>query len=43
MDFRKVICENFEKKTFISQETYQYIRVTDILKFYEVYEGLFCL
>ena len=43
MDFRKVIYENFDKKTFISQETYKYIRVTDILKFYEVYEGLFCL
>ena len=27
------------KKTFISQQTYLYIQVTDILKFYEV---LFC-
>ena len=39
MDFWKVIYENVEKNTFISQQTYLYIRVTDILKFYAV---LFC-
>ena len=48
MDLRKVIYENVEKKTFILQQTYLYIRVTDILKFYEVLfytycEGFFCL
>ena len=40
MDFWKVIHENVGKrKTFTSQQTYLYIPVTDILKFYEV---LFC-
>ena len=39
MDFRKVTCENVEKKKFTSQKTYLCIQVTDILKFYEV---LFC-
>ena len=48
VDFQKVIYEDAEeKKKFISQQTYLYIRVTDILKFYEVFftycEGLFCL
>ena len=48
MDFRKVIYENVEKKTFISQQAYLYIRVTGILKFYEVLfctycKGFFCL
>ena len=38
----------WKKKTFILQQTYLYIRVTDILKFYEVLfytycEGFFCL
>ena len=38
VDFQKVIYEDAEeKKTFISQQTYLYIRVTDILKFYEVF------
>ena len=35
MDFWKVIYENVEK-TIISQQTYLYTRLTDILKFYEV-------
>ena len=48
MNFRKVIFENVEKKTFTSQQTYLYIRVTDILKFHEVLfctycKGLLCL
>ena len=49
MDFWKVIYENVGKrKTFTSQQTYLYIPVTDILKFYEVLfctycKGLFCL
>ena len=49
VDFQKVIYEDAEeKKTFISQQTYLYIRVTDILKFYEFIffagsKGLFCL
>ena len=48
MDFLEMIYENVEKKTFISQQTYLYLRVTDILKFYEVLfctycKGLFCL
>ena len=48
MDSWKVIYGNVEKKTFISQQTYLYIQVTDILKFYEVLfctyrKGLFCL
>ena len=48
MDFRKVIYENVGKETFISQQTYLCIRVTDILKFYEVLfcrycKDLFCL
>ena len=30
MDFRKVIYENVDKKTFISQQTYLYKQVTDI-------------
>ena len=47
MDFWKVIHENIEKK-IILQQTYLYIRVTDILKFYEVlfctyFKALFCL
>ena len=50
MDFRKLVYENVEqKKIFISQQTYLYIWVTDILKCCEVlfctyYEGFFfCL
>ena len=40
MDFQKMIHENINlKETFIAQQTYLYIQVTDILKFYEV---LFC-
>ena len=39
MDFWKAVYENVEKKTFISQQTYLYIWVKDILKFYGV---LFC-
>ena len=31
MNFLKVIYENVEKKTFISQQTYSYLRATDIL------------
>ena len=42
MDFRKVIYENVEKKPFISQHTYLYVRVTDIPKFYEVLFCTFC-
>ena len=47
MDFLEVIYENVEKKTFISQQAYLCLRVTDILKFYEVLsctycKGLFC-
>ena len=38
MDFWKVIYKNVKKKN-ISQQTYLYLQVTDILKFYEV---LFC-
>ena len=43
-----MVYENIEKKPFISQETYLYIRVTDIFKFYEVLfctycKGLLCL
>ena len=37
MDFRKVIYENVKKKPFISQHTYLYVWVTDILKFYKFY------
>ena len=48
MDFWKVIYENVEKNPFISQQTYLYIWVKDILKFYEVLfctycKSLFCL
>ena len=48
MDFWKVIYENVGKETFISQQTYLCIRVTAILKFYEVLfcrycKDLFCL
>ena len=49
MDFLEMIYENnVEKKTFISQQTYLYLRVADILNFYEVLfctycKGLFCL
>ena len=48
MDFRKVIYENVGKETFIAQQTYLCIRVTGILKFYEVLfcrycKDLFCL
>ena len=49
MDFLKLIYENVEKKTtFISQQVYLYLRVTDILKFSEVLfwtycKGLICL
>ena len=47
MDFLGLIYENI-KKTFISQQTYLYLWVTDIMKFYEVLlckycKGLFCL
>ena len=38
MDFSKVIYKNIEKK-IISQQTYLYIQITDISKFYEL---LFC-
>ena len=46
--FLKVIYENAEKKTFISQQAYLYLWVTEILKFSEVLfctycKGLFCL
>ena len=41
--FAKVIYENVEeKKTFISQQTYLYIEVTEILKFYEVLFRAYC-
>ena len=48
MDFQKVIYEFVEKKTFISQQTYLYRVITDILKFCEVLfttysKGVFCL
>ena len=48
MDFRKVIPENVEKKAFISEQTYLYMRITDILKFKKVLfcaycKGVFCL
>ena len=48
MDSQKVIYENIEKKTFILQQTYVYIGVTEILTFYEVLfctycKGLLCL
>ena len=48
MDFRVVIYENVKKTAFILQQTYLYIRVTNILKFYEVLfctycKGLLCL
>ena len=48
MDLLKVINENVRKKTLISQQTYLYVQVTDILKFYEISfctycKGLFCL
>ena len=48
MDFQKVIYKNVAKKTFISEQTYMYIRATEILGFYEVLfctycKGLFCL
>ena len=48
MDFQKVIYENVEKRAFISQQTYLYRVITDILKFYEVlfttsFKGVFCL
>ena len=48
MDFQKVIYKNVAKKTFISKQTYMYIRATEILRFYEVLfctycNGLFCL
>ena len=40
MDFQKLsYYKNVGKKTFTSQQTYLYIWVTDILKFYE---DLFC-
>ena len=39
MDFQKVIYEYVKKTPFISQHTYLYVQVTDILKFYKV---LFC-
>ena len=40
--------KTLKKNPFVSQHTCQYVRVTDILKFYEVlfctyYKGLFCL
>ena len=40
MDFRKVI--NVEKKKFISQKSYLYVQVTDILKFDEVLLCTYC-
>ena len=48
MDSQKVIYKNVEKSPFISQQTYLYTRVTNILKFYAVLfctycKGLFCL
>ena len=48
MDSQKVIYKNAEKSPFISQQTYLYTRVTNILKFYAVLfctycKGLFCL
>ena len=48
MDIWKVIYKNAENKKFISQQSYLYIQVTDILKFYEVLfctycKDLFCL
>ena len=55
MDFQKLIYKNLKKnkknkkKPFISQETYLYTHVTDILKFFEVLfctwscKSLFCL
>ena len=39
MALQKVIYENVEKSPFISQHTYLYVPVRDILKFYKV---LFC-
>ena len=47
MDFWKVIFGSL-KKTVISQQTYLYIQVTEILKFYKVWfctycKGLLCL
>ena len=51
MDFPKIIYKNLKKKKkkFISQETYLYTHVSDILKFFEVLlctwscKSLFCL
>ena len=43
MDFQKLsYYKNVGKKTFISQQTYLYIWVTDILKFYEVLFYKYC-
>ena len=42
MDFWKKIYENVKKKTFSSQQIYLYIRVTDILRFYEVLLCIYC-
>ena len=41
MDSQKVIYENIEKKIFISQQT-SIKRVTDILKFYDVFFCTYC-
>ena len=37
MDFRKVIYENVEKKTFISQQTYLYIQSQTFWSFVKFY------
>ena len=42
MDFQKLNYENAKKNTFISQQTYLSIQVTDILKFYEVLLCTYC-
>ena len=44
MDFLKVIYENVEKKTFILQQSYLYIRVLKSCEvlFYTYCKGLFC-
>ena len=43
VDFQKVIYENVEEtKTFISQQKYKYIWVTNILKFHEVLFFTYC-
>ena len=42
MDFQKVSCESVKKNPFMSQQTYLFIRATDILKFYKVLCCTFC-